>query len=145
VNPRYIIGGLIVIVFIAWGGYAFLKTTIQYVSITGAKAATHSVQVIGNIDFDVVNFNTDDSRLEFAIYDAESDEPTTAERMDVVYYGVVPGNFDQATSVVLIGKPEDTLFVADKMLVKCPSKYQGEGEEGLQDMKKHEDAQESGV
>ncbi len=144
-NVRYIIGGLIVVVFIIWGATAFLKTTIQYVSIAEAKNATHNVQVIGKIDFDVVNYNEDDSRLEFAIYDVESDEPNTAERLDVVYYGVVPGNFDQATSVVLVGKPEENSFVADKMLVKCPSKYQGEGEDGYQDMQKHEEAQESGV
>lgn len=143
-NIRYIIGGLIVVVFVVWGATAFMKTTIQYVSIAEAKTATHNVQVIGKIDFDVVNYNADDSRLEFAIYDIESDQPTTAERMNVVYYGVVPGNFDQATSVVLIGKPEQDSFVADKMLVKCPSKYQGEGGE-FQDMKKHEEAQGSGV
>jgi len=135
---------LIVVVFVVWGATAFMKTTIQYVSIAEAKTATHNVQVIGKIDFDVVNYNADDSRLEFAIYDIESDQPTTAERMNVVYYGVVPGNFDQATSVVLIGKPEQDSFVADKMLVKCPSKYQGEGGE-FQDMKKHEEAQGSGV
>jgi len=144
VNIRYIIGGLIVVVFVVWGATAFMKTTIQYVSIAEAKTATHNVQVTGKIDFDVVNYNADDSRLEFAIYDIESDQPTTAERMNVVYYGVVPGNFDQATSVVLIGKPEQDSFVADKMLVKCPSKYQGEGGE-FQDMKKHEEAQGSGV
>ncbi len=144
-NTRYIIGGLIVVVFIIWGAVAFMKTTIQYVSIAEAKTAIYNVQVIGKIDFDAVNYNTDESRLEFAIYDAESDEPNSAERMGVVYYGVVPGNFDQATSVVLIGKPEDSSFVADKMLVKCPSKYQGEGEEDYQDMRKHDEAQKSGV
>jgi len=54
---------------------------------------------------------------------------------------VVPGNFDQATSVVLKGKPDnDGRFVAEQMLVKCPSKYQGEGGEELQDLKKHEEA-----
>lgn len=143
-NIRYIIGGLIIVVFVVWGATAFMKTTIQYVSIAEAKAATHNVQVIGKIDFDVVNYNADDSRLEFAIYDIESDQPTTAERMKVVYYGIVPGNFDQATSVVLIGKPVQDSFVADKMLVKCPSKYQGEGGD-YQDMEKHEAAQESGV
>jgi cytochrome c-type biogenesis protein CcmE len=145
VNIRYIIGGFIVVVFIIWGATAFMKTTIQYVSIAEAKSATHNVQVIGKIDFDKVNYNEDDSRLEFAIYDDEAEEPTTAERMDVVYYGVVPGNFDQATSVVLIGKPTENSFVADKMLVKCPSKYQGEGEDGYQDMKKHDEATNSGV
>ena len=46
--------------------------------------------------------------------------------MNVVYHGIVPGNFDQATSVVLKGKADGDYFVADQMLVKCPSKYQGE-------------------
>jgi cytochrome c-type biogenesis protein CcmE len=59
--------------------------------------------------------------------------------MPVFFYGVVPGNFDQATSVVLKGKTTDGVFVADQMLVKCPSKYQGEGGE-YQDMKKHDEA-----
>ena len=95
---------------------------------------------MGKIDFDAVNYNNDNSRLEFAIYDAEAETPVGAERLPVVYYGVVPGNFDQATSVVLKGKSEDGTFVADQMLVKCPSKYQGEGGEEYQDMRKHDEA-----
>ena len=57
--------------------------------------------------------------------------------MKVVYYGVVPGNFDQATSVVAKGIVKEQEFVADKLLVKCPSKYQGEDGEEYGDIKKH--------
>jgi cytochrome c-type biogenesis protein CcmE len=58
---------------------------------------------------------------------------------------VKPGNFEQATSVVLKGKTEGDRFVADQMLVKCPSKYQGDGTE-YQDLEKHNEATgESGV
>lgn len=139
-KAKYIIGALIVVVFIVWGASAFLKTTIQYVSIDEAKTADRTVQVMGKIDFDMVNYNSDESRLEFAVYDAEADDKAGAEHMNVVYYGVVPGNFDQATSVVLKGKPDGEEFVAEQMLVKCPSKYQGEGGDEYQDMKKHEEA-----
>jgi cytochrome c-type biogenesis protein CcmE len=38
---------------------------------------------------------------------------------------VVPGNFEQATQVVVRGKQSSEGFIADKLLVKCPSKYQG--------------------
>ena len=139
-KAKYIIGGLIIVVFMIWGTSAFFQTTIQYVTINQARTADRTVQVMGKIDFDNVNYNTEDSRLEFAIYDAESESKTDAEAINVVYYGIVPGNFDQATSVVLKGKSENDVFVADQMLVKCPSKYQGEGDEVYQDITKHNEA-----
>ena len=143
-KAKYIIGGVIIVLFMIWGASAFFKTTIQYVTIDKARSSTKIVQVMGKIDFDKVNYNADDSRLEFAVYDAEAENKINATTMDVVYYGVVPGNFDQATSVVLKGKSDGDKFVANQMLVKCPSKYQGEGEEGYQDVEEHNEAVEEG-
>ncbi|MDF1544462.1 MAG: cytochrome c maturation protein CcmE [bacterium] len=143
-KAKYIIGGVVIALFTVWGASAFFQTTIQYVSIDKARNSNQMVQVMGKIDFDNVNYNADDSRLEFAIFDAEAESKVGATTMNVVYYGVVPGNFDQATSVVLKGQPEGDVFVADQMLVKCPSKYQGEGGDEYQDMKKHDEAVESG-
>ena len=139
-KAKYIIGGIIIVVFMIWGTLAFVNTTVQYVTIDQARTADRTVQVMGKIDFDNVNYNAEDSRLEFAIYDADSESISNAETIDVVYYGVVPGNFDQATSVVLKGRTENDVFVADQMLVKCPSKYQGEGDEDFQDITKHNEA-----
>ncbi len=140
-KAKYIIGGIIIVVFMGWGATAFIETTIQYVTIPEARLADRTVQVMGKIDFEKVSYNTDDSRLEFAVYDAEADDKVGAETMQVVYYGVVPGNFDQATSVVLKGKTTDEdVFVADQMLVKCPSKYQGEDGEEYQELTKHNEA-----
>lgn len=140
-KAKYIIGGAIILVFVIWGTTAFLTTTVQYVPIEQAAVASRTVQVMGKIDFDKVRYDADNTRLEFAIYDAEAESPADAHsRLDVVYYGVVPGNFDQATSVVLKGRGgEDGRFVAEQMLVKCPSKYQGEEGE-YQDMEKHNEA-----
>ncbi len=139
-KAKYIIGAVIIVVFLAWGASAFLKTTIQYVPLTEAAHSTRTVQVMGKIDFAKVNYNTGQNRLEFAVYDAEAKDTLAAERMPVYYYGVVPGNFEQATSVVLKGKQTEGVFVAEQMLVKCPSKYQGEGGSEYQDMKKHDEA-----
>ncbi len=144
-NLKYIIGGVIIAVFLIWGGSAFLKTTVQYVSIEEAGSSPRTVQVMGKIDFDRVSYDQKASRLQFAIYDAGAESPVGAETLPVVYYGVVPGNFDQATSVVLKGKPdEEGQFVADQMLIKCPSKYQGGGDE-YQDGRKHDEAQQAGL
>ena len=138
-NAKYIIGIVVIAVFIGWGAFSFMETTVQYVSLETAATSPRVVQVMGQIDFDVVTYDENTERLEFAVYDVEAADPAEAERLEVVYYGIVPGNFDQATSVVLKGMPDSTgVFVADQMLVKCPSKYQGEGGE-YQDPSRHQD------
>ncbi len=137
---RYVIGGVIVVVFLIWGGYSFLKTTVRYVSLNEARVATRTVQTLGAIDFASVRHNVEESVLEFDVFDDEAPSVATAARLAVVYRGVVPGNFDQATSVVLKGKAEGAVFVAEQMLVKCPSKYQGDEGDAYQDMRRHEEA-----
>ena len=124
-KAKYIIGAAIVLVFIVWGASAFLKTTVKYVSFDEAREATRTVQVVGRIDFDDVTYDTDYNRLIFSIYELESESGVTSDKLKIVYYGVVPGNFEQATSVMIRGKPGPEGFVAEKLLVKCPSKYQG--------------------
>lgn len=144
-RAKYIVGGIIIVVFLVWGTSAFLKTTIQYVSLDEAYSAKRTVQVMGKIDFDKVNYNAAETRLEFSVFDAEAKDTVSARRYPVVYYGVVPGNFDQAKSVVLKGKTGDGgVFVAEQMLVKCPSKYQGEGGE-WQDIKNDKVESPTGV
>lgn len=144
-NVKYVIGVIIIAVFIVWGAFSFVETTIQYVSLEAAAISTRTVQVMGKIDFDAVVYDEIEQCLEFAIYDALAEQATGAEQLEVVYYGVVPGNFDQATSIVLKGMPDSTgAFVADQMLVKCPSKYQGEGGE-YQEMDAHPEDAETGV
>ena len=138
-NAKIIIGIIIILAATVWGVTTFMGSTIQYVSIQKAKAATHTVQVMGIIDKDNVSYNSAEARLEFAIYDAEAKDINNAETMHVVYYGTVPGNFDQAVSVVCKGTNKEEGFVADKLYVKCPSKYQGEGDEEYQDIELDQD------
>jgi cytochrome c-type biogenesis protein CcmE len=50
--------------------------------------------------------------------------------MTVVYPRTKPGNFEQAISVVAMGRydSQSDKFIADQLLVKCPSKYQEQAE-----------------
>lgn len=135
-NAKYIIGGIIVISFMAWGASSFLETAVRYVPIAEAKGTRSQVQVMGQIDFSTVSYDTSGNSLRFTIRELEEEgKPVSSELLPIVYHGVVPGNFDQAKSVVVRGKFDGAAFHADKMLVKCPSKYQGEGE--YQNMEKH--------
>ncbi|HEX2897294.1 MAG TPA: cytochrome c maturation protein CcmE [candidate division Zixibacteria bacterium] len=136
-KSKVVIGSIIILVAMAWGISSFFGSTVQYVSIAEARTADRTVQVMGKIDTEQVKYNSSESRLEFAIYDAEATDKAQAVNMKIVYYGTVPGNFDQATSVVCKGVNKEEGFVAEKLLVKCPSKYQGEVSEDYQDITKH--------
>ncbi|MEM1056483.1 MAG: cytochrome c maturation protein CcmE [Bacteroidota bacterium] len=47
---------------------------------------------------------------------------------EVVYYDPKPANFEDAEKVVVEGKMEGGVFVAENILVKCPSKYNEQNE-----------------
>lgn len=125
-KAKYIIGLIIIAVFLAWAATSFMSTTIRYVSIDDVPRSTGTIQAMGEIDFDRVIHDADSGRLIFEITGLEED--TRDDRLKVIYYGAVPGNFDQATSVVVRGQYRDDVFMANELLVKCPSKYQGMAE-----------------
>ena len=51
----------------------------------------------------------------------------------VVYSGTKPQDFERSEKLVLIGKMEDGVFYASKILMKCPSKYNNDLVEVKQD------------
>jgi len=64
-------------------------------------------------------------------YDANSNftfsmQDSTGKIVQVIYPKPKPANFEQAISIVAIGHYDASknAFLADDMLVKCPSKYQ---------------------
>lgn len=42
----------------------------------------------------------------------------------VVYLNPMPQDFERSEQIVVIGSMKDNTFLADKILMKCPSKYQ---------------------
>jgi cytochrome c-type biogenesis protein CcmE len=54
-------------------------------------------------------------------------QDSTGQVRLVRYPDPKPINFESAQKVVLIGQQRDTVFHAEKILMKCPSKYKEEG------------------
>jgi cytochrome c-type biogenesis protein CcmE len=52
----------------------------------------------------------------------------------VLFNGSKPQDFERSESVVITGKMKGEEFIADKILMKCPSKY-NDGKEELQEFK----------
>ncbi|MDP5171139.1 MAG: cytochrome c maturation protein CcmE [Bacteroidia bacterium] len=49
----------------------------------------------------------------------------TLQNVELVhFYDPMPMNFDKAEKVVVVGGYQDEGFVADKIITKCPSKYE---------------------
>ncbi|HEY6147305.1 MAG TPA: cytochrome c maturation protein CcmE [Thermoanaerobaculia bacterium] len=105
--------------FVLLGLTAFQKTLTPYLSFEEARKARGTVQVMGSLDKASDHYDTAKQELSFTILDPQGG------KMPVVYRGIQPGNFKDAVSIVAIGPYRDGRVEAEKLLVKCPSKYQG--------------------
>ncbi len=99
---------------------AFNKTVSPYVSVQEARASSGMVQVYGTIDQGRLRYDPASAAIVFPLTDDQQ------KTMLVQYRGVRPGNMAQATHCVATGKWSGDRFEATQLLVKCPSKYQGE-------------------
>ena len=87
------------IVFGSYCVYAFNDNATPYVSIQEASEKSSNVQVKGTLD-------------RSKPYGMQQDS-------------LKPDDFDQSVHIVAIGKYENGVIESNKLLIKCPSKYEG--------------------
>ena len=121
-NLKVILALGLVAVAVVVGVSSFNKTVTPYISFAEARRSAGLVQVNGVLADKEYVMKQEQQYLSFRIRDERG------EVLPVEYHGVIPGNFDQATSIVAIGRYHDGKFTAEQLLVKCPSKYQAEAE-----------------
>jgi cytochrome c-type biogenesis protein CcmE len=115
----YWIAAVLTLAFVGFGLTAFQKTLTPYLSFDEAAKSKGVVQVMGALDKTSDRYDTAKEELSFDLLDPQG------HRMPVMYRGIRPGNFKDAISIVAIGRYKDGRIDAEKLLVKCPSKYQG--------------------
>jgi cytochrome c-type biogenesis protein CcmE len=115
----YLIAAVLALGFVALGLTAFKSTLTPYLSFEEARRSEGVVQVMGGLDKESVRYDAAEGRLIFTLVEE------TGARMDVSYRGTRPANFQDAISIVAIGRHTGGHIDAEKLLVKCPSKYQG--------------------
>jgi cytochrome c-type biogenesis protein CcmE len=121
-NVKVLLAVALLLVAVGVGVTSFKKSMTPYISFDEARHASGLVQVNGKLADKNYVLKRDEQFLEFKLRDAKD------EVMPVVYRGVIPGNFDQAVSIVAIGRYAGDHFEAENLLVKCPSKYQAEAD-----------------
>ena len=118
----YLIGGVLLVVFAGFAFTSFNEALTPYVSYQEARTAERAIQVAGELYEQTSSYDQEKEALYFTLKD-----PQSAETLRVRYHGPKPANFDEAISIVAIGNYDrgEDILVAEKLLVKCPSKYQG--------------------
>ena len=118
----YVLGGVLIMAFAGFSLASFRDSLTPYVSYEQARSVDRVVQVAGGLVAGSTAYDPASQSLLFTL-----DEEETGDTLRVSYDGVKPGNFEEAISIVAIGRWDGASqqFHADKLLVKCPSKYQG--------------------
>lgn len=119
---HYFLGVVLLLAFAGFSASAFKETLTPYVPYETARKGDRMVQVAGGLEKGSSSYKPDEESLYFTIQD-----PKSRETLPVRYKGLKPANFEDAISIVAIGRYNQAAerFDADKLLVKCPSKYQG--------------------
>jgi cytochrome c-type biogenesis protein CcmE len=115
----YWIAALLALGFVLFGVTAFQKTLTPYLNFDEARTSKGVVQVMGALDKSSDRYDNGTQELSFSLLDEQG------RSMPVAYRGIRPGNFKDAISIVAIGRYRNGRIEAEKLLVKCPSKYQG--------------------
>lgn len=101
-----------------------------YASFTEAmEAPDKEFHVAGTLNLKkemVYKPETNANLFTFYLVDREGKE------VKVMFNGSKPQDFERSESVVITGKMKKDAFVANKILMKCPSKY-NDGKEGLKE------------
>src|SRR5688572_29162399 len=100
---------------------AFTVNASPYVTVAQAKEVSGDrLHLAGDIQKNTVKNDLLNHTLSFDVVDKDG------AKITVLHKGEPPQNMGEATQVVAIGKLEGDKFVSSKLLVKCPSKYEGE-------------------
>jgi len=101
--------------------YTFVTQASPYVTVAQAKTTEgNNLHLPGALLKETLQISVRERQVRFTLQDDEGD------KIPVLYNGNAPANMTEATRVVVIGGFKEGVFVADKMLLKCPSKYESE-------------------
>ena len=117
-KPKAIAGLLVLAVFSLLLIRSFGKQVGGYMDFAEAADAGTTAHVVGTwVKEGRFDYDRASNIFTFEMLDEKG------QRRIVEYHNPKPANFEEAQQVVVEGRAEGSAFVADKILVKCPSKY----------------------
>jgi cytochrome c-type biogenesis protein CcmE len=133
-NTKYLMGGGLLLLFVGFLAFQMIQATITtgayYMTVAevqsqAAELAGQRIRVSGNVVGGSEDWNAQEITLKFKIVDESG-----AGQLPIVFYGPRPDNFARAASAIIEGELQaDGSFLAETLLLKCPSRYEEEPEE----------------
>ena len=130
IKPLHI-GGLLVIaigisVIVSTSGDASTYVCFSEARELSDEGENEKVHVVGELP------KNDKGEIEGMVYAPQTDPnlfrfflvDEKKERQEVIYFSPKPPDFERSEKIVVVGEMRKGKFVADKILMKCPSKYQ---------------------
>ncbi|MHB8636473.1 MAG: cytochrome c maturation protein CcmE domain-containing protein [Fimbriimonadaceae bacterium] len=100
-------------------GVTFVVNASPYVDVDQALVSGgDGLHLLGTIQKPTVHSDPIQREISFDLVDAKG------KTMHVDYHGEAISNINEADKVVAVGSVKNREFVANKLLIKCPSKYQ---------------------
>ena len=121
---KFIIGGILIALAIVYLIVIGIQSTAAYfltvdeLYAKGEALENRTVRVAGLVDADTIDFNNRDLIINF---DVTSE---TGQRMHVVFNGPKPDQMRHGADAIMEGEYNGDVFVADSLLLKCPSRYE---------------------
>lgn len=136
------IGATVVAMLLGWLGYTNLRegAAFQYYKSLdefmpqAANSRGRALRVHGYVANDSIERDLDTKQVRFAV---QNDPPhagfAAGTTLPVLFLGLdTPDMFKDGAEVVIEGRMQqhetETVFLADNVLAKCPSKFEGEGQ-----------------
>jgi cytochrome c-type biogenesis protein CcmE len=93
-----------------------------YVTFSKARQSAYQVQIIGKPSKERKSWSDNQG----CTYISLKDYYNSSDTLTVVYCKAVPENIDHSENIVSVGRYDEKrrLFIAQKLLYKCPSKYE---------------------
>lgn len=130
-SRKFLIASLVIAIAIATLIYVGINESgVYYMTVaelkkSGSTTIGQGLRISGNVTKGSVEEIAKDLILKFRVKDEEGPDNVF---VNVYYKGIKPDSFKEDVQVILEGKydPPKNLFTATTLLVKCPSRYEGE-------------------
>jgi cytochrome c-type biogenesis protein CcmE len=149
-NPtKFIVGGVMLLAVVVFMVISATRATAQFFLTVGEiqngdrDYAGENLRVSGAVIGDSIRYDSETHTLHFTIANIPTDDDEieaqggleavlhqaaidpTAAQMDVVYKGAPPDMLKEEAQAILTGSlQDDGSFLAEEILLKCPSKYE---------------------